>query len=92
VCDVSRWRRPSRGTKLASLLSAKVACPSPPCQGGLNKDPAILVKHLARRVLVLRNGDETATDQRRQDGAAPRPLAIMYALPPNGIRWSIAVM
>lgn len=73
--------------------------PMPPSKPGFNKDPtAILKRNIFCATCPPLLDDETATETTVEVDVQTKTalpldlLAIMYAPPPNGIQWSIAVM
>jgi general secretion pathway protein C len=90
-------------SKIASAPApVRPALPKPPKPAGkpaFNKDPTAILK---RNIFCatcppllddgLPTGPETLTDQQTKTALPLALLAIMYAPPPNGIKWSIAVM
>ena len=73
--------------------------PKPEGKPGFNKDPkAILKRNIFCATCpplldeALPAGPEVLTDQQTKTALPLALLAIMYAPPPNGIKWSIAVM
>jgi len=90
-------------SKLASMPApvrpAAAKAPKPSAKPAFNKDPtAILKRNMFCSTCPpifdedVKVGEETVVDVQTKTALPLALLAIMYAPPPNGIKWSIAVM